>query len=52
VRSWSRRKWRATRRELSRDKARWDACNAQAKAQQLTGRKSWSYVYDCMKKPS
>jgi len=29
---------------------KWDGCRDQAKAQNLSGRKSWQVIYDCMAK--
>ena len=49
VQTWSKKKWDATKREWQKDKAKWDACNQRATDQHLTGRKSWSFIYDCMK---
>jgi hypothetical protein len=50
VENWTRRKWNAAKRKLSQDKVRWNACNQDVKDQKLAGRKSWSYLYDCMTK--
>ncbi len=49
VKSWTQKKWNAAKREFAKDKDKWDACNKQATEQHLKGRKSWSFVYDCMK---
>ena len=49
VEHWTKKKWDAAKREWQKDKAKWDACNQRATDQHLTGRKSWSYIYDCMK---
>jgi len=49
VQDWSRKQWNAAKREWAKDKAKWDACNRQAKERHLSGRKSWSFIYDCMK---
>ena len=40
----------AAKQKWSQDKAKWNACNQDTKDQQLSGRKSWSYLYDCMTK--
>jgi len=50
VKSWTQKKWDATKAELQKDKAKWDACNQQSNDRHLTGRASWSFIYDCMKK--
>ena len=34
----------------SQDKAKWNACNQDTKHRGLSGRKRWSYLYDCMTK--
>ncbi len=54
VRSWSLKKWIAAKKEMSKDKAKWDACSAEAKAQKLklSSKAGWAFMYDCMKKPS
>ena len=49
VKHWSQRQWNAAKVEWRKDKDRWDRCNARATEQHLSGRKSWSYIYDCMK---
>ena len=40
----------AAKQKWSQDKAKWNACNQDTKDQKLSGRKSWSYLYDCMTK--
>jgi len=49
VKTWSLKKWNAAKVEWQKDKGKWDACNARATEQHLKGRKSWSFIYDCMK---
>jgi hypothetical protein len=49
VKSWTQKKWNAAKHEYAKDKVKWDACNKRATERHLTGRKSWSFVYDCMK---
>jgi hypothetical protein len=49
VKDWSLRKWNQAKREWRKDKAKWDACNQQANDQKLTGKASWSFLYNCMK---
>jgi hypothetical protein len=49
VKTWSTKQWNAAKREWQKDKAKWDGCNKQATDHHLSGRKSWSFVYDCMK---
>ena len=50
VENWTIKQWNAAKQKLSQDKAKWNACNQDAKDQKLSGRKSWSYLYDCMTK--
>jgi len=50
VENWTSKQWNAAKRKWSKDKAKWAACNKDAKDQKLSGRKSWSYLYDCMAK--
>jgi len=49
VQNWSRKQWNAAKSEWQKDRAKWDVCNQKATDQHLTGRKSWSFIYDCMK---
>jgi hypothetical protein len=50
VENWTQKQWNAAKRKWSQDKAKWTACNQDTKDQRLSGRKSWSYLYDCMTK--
>lgn len=50
VENWSRREWHKARREWMKDKTKWADCRHQAKAKNLSGRNSWSFLYDCMNK--
>jgi hypothetical protein len=49
VQNWSRKQWNAAKSEWQKDRAKWDVCNQKATDQHLSGRKSWSFIYDCMK---
>jgi hypothetical protein len=49
VKTWTQKKWNAMKAEWRKDKAKWDSCNQQATDKKLSGRKSWSFIYDCMK---
>jgi hypothetical protein len=49
VKDWTQKKWNAMKREWRKDKAKWDACNRRASDQKLSGKASWSFIYDCMK---
>jgi hypothetical protein len=50
VENWTKRQWNAAKQKWSQDRAKWNACNHDTKDQKLSGRKSWSYLYDCMTK--
>jgi hypothetical protein len=50
VENWTTKQWNAAKAKWSKDKTKWNACNKEAKEQKLSGRKSWSYLYDCMSK--
>lgn len=49
VKHWTLKKWNAMKREWRKDKAKWDACNRRASDEKLSGKASWSFIYDCMK---
>ena len=48
VESWTKKQWDAARKEWAKDKSKWADCRKQSKAQKLSGRKSWSFLYQCM----
>ena len=48
VETWTKKQWNAAKKEWAKDKAKWAACQKQSKAQKLAGRKSWSFLYQCM----
>jgi hypothetical protein len=48
--NWTKKQWNAAKQKWSQDKAKWNACNQDTKDRRLSGRKSWSYLYDCMTK--
>ena len=50
VGNWTKKQWSAAKQKWSQDKAKWNACNQDTKDQKLSGRKSWSYLYDCITK--
>ena len=51
VKSWTRKKWDASKAEMQKDKAKWDGCVAKAHDQKLkmSSKAGWAFVYDCMK---
>ena len=49
VENWTTKQWDAAKREWAKDKKKWADCNKQSKDKKLEGRKSWSFLYTCMK---
>jgi len=49
VKDWTLKKWNAMQHEWRKNRAKWDTCNRQASGQKLTGKASWTFIYDCMK---
>jgi len=50
VSKWTRQHWHAARAKWQEEKIAWNGCQNEAKAQNLSGRKSWQFLYDCMTK--
>jgi hypothetical protein len=50
VSKWTRQQWHAARAKWREESAAWNGCQSQAKAQNLSGRQSWQFLYDCMTK--
>jgi hypothetical protein len=50
VSKWTRRQWNAAKAKWQEEKDAWNDCQSQAKTQNLAGRKSWQFLYDCMTK--
>jgi hypothetical protein len=48
VETWTKEKWAKAEKEWAKDKAKLADCRKQSKDQKLSGRKSWSFLYDCM----
>ena len=48
VSKWTQKQWNAAKAKWSEEKTKWDHCQAQAKTKNLSGRKSWQFLYDCM----
>jgi len=48
VENWTKSEWNAAKTEWAKDEAKWAGCRKQASADKLSGRKSWSFLYDCM----
>jgi hypothetical protein len=50
VKNWTTKQWAAMTKEWAKDKAKWADCRKQSAAKKLSGRESWSFLYECMKK--
>jgi hypothetical protein len=50
VSKWSRRQWNAAKAKWSQEKAKWSGCQKQADQKKFSGRKSWTFLYNCMTK--
>jgi hypothetical protein len=50
VSTWSRRQWNAAKAKWSQEKAKRYDCRKQAHLKNLSGRKSWTFLYNCMTK--
>ena len=48
--SWTRKHWNEVRATLEKEKEKWADCRKQQKEQKLRGKKSWEFLYTCMKK--
>jgi hypothetical protein len=43
------KQWNAATAEWATDKGEWASCRKQVSDKNLSGRASWSFLYDCMK---
>jgi hypothetical protein len=50
VSKWTRRQWHDAKAKWQEEKDAWNGCQNEAKTQNLSGRKSWQFLYDCMTK--
>ena len=50
VSNWTHKQWRAAKVRWREEKDAWNSCQNEAKAQSLSGRKNWQFLYDCMTK--
>jgi hypothetical protein len=48
VQTWTKKQWNTAQKEWAKDKKKWADCQNQSKSEKLSGRKSWSFLYDCM----
>ena len=50
VSKWTQKQWNAAKAKWSEEKTTWNDCQTQAKTKNLSGRKGWQFLYDCMTK--
>jgi hypothetical protein len=48
VETWTDKQWTAAQKKWAKDKKKWNECQSQSDTRKLSGRKSWSFLYDCM----
>ena len=48
VETWTQKQWNTAKKEWAKDKAKWAGCQKKSDTQKLSGRKSWSFLYQCM----
>ena len=48
VSKWTQKQWNAAKAKWVKEKDSSARCNSQASARTLSGRNSWSFIYDCM----
>lgn len=48
VETWTKKQWDAAKKEWAKDKEKWASCRKQSNKQKLEGRKSWTFLYQCM----
>lgn len=48
--SWTRKHWNEVKATLALEKDKWNDCRKQSREQKLRGKKSWAFIYGCMKK--
>ena len=44
----TKKQWNVAKAKWSEEKTKWNDCQTQAKTKNLSGRKSWQFLYDCM----
>ena len=50
VSKWTRKQWSAAKAKWAAEKDAWNGCQNEARTKNLSGRKSWQFLYDCMTK--
>jgi len=48
--NWTRKQWAAVKAKWAKEKVKWADCQRQGNKKKLSGRKNWSFLYDCMTK--
>jgi hypothetical protein len=48
VSKWTSKQWDRAKAKWAEEKEKWAACQRRSKDQNLTGRKSWSFLASCM----
>ena len=48
VSKWTTKQWNQAKAKWAKEKEKWADCRKQAKDQNLSGRKSWSFLASCM----
>lgn len=48
VSRWTEKQWNRAKAQWAKEKEKWADCQKQAQDQNLTGRKSWSFLASCM----
>jgi hypothetical protein len=48
--AWTRKHWNEVKATLALEKEKWAECRKQSREQKLRGKKSWAFLYGCMKK--
>jgi hypothetical protein len=48
VSHWTEEQWNSAKAKWAQEKEKWAGCQKQAQDQNLTGRKSWSFLASCM----
>jgi hypothetical protein len=48
VSKWTSKQWHGAKAEWAKEKEKWADCQKQSRDQNLTGRKSWSFLASCM----
>jgi hypothetical protein len=49
VEHWTTKQWNAAKSDWARDKSKWADCQQLSTDRGLAGKKSWSFLYTCMK---